>query len=190
VDQEKFKLRIPRIPRRALLAGLVTPLTQSFSPSREERERIEEARIAHMPAEQLEDLRARTSRVGELRFGDELSAGRFLVSANNRGMEVSAAILEMHGEHEKAVAPDLAEAQLYWLLSNSGNGNRLSRNERSAIVALSNWWPETFTPYYRDGDGLRSTLVEDLRRYPALERAFARYGRTDHVVAESGRTTD
>jgi hypothetical protein len=118
-------------------------------------------------------------------FGDELEVGRFLVAENDRGQEVSAAILELYSEGERSIAPDLTEVQVYWLLRNSSNGRRLSGTEREAIVILSNWWPETFDPYYRDGDGTRRTLVERMREYPTLRSAFEKVGRSDIDIAEA-----
>lgn len=185
MDLEKQKLLIPRVPRRALLAGLLLPLVKSAHTSREEQRLRAERNISHLPETVLADLRARTSGTGETHFGDELAAGRFLATENAHGREVSAAVLELHGEGEKSIAPDLAEAQVYWLLRNSGNGQRLSRTEREAVVVLSNWWPETFEPYYDDGDGLRHTLVEEMRRWPSLQRAFERIGRQNIEVAEA-----
>ncbi|MBX9765182.1 hypothetical protein K2X83_00910 [Patescibacteria group bacterium] len=144
-----------------------------------------------MPPDILADLRARTSGSGETTHGNELAAGVFLFNENDRGKEVSAAILELFGEDENAIAPDLAEAQVYWLLSNSRHGLRLSRTEREAIVALSNWWPETFAPYYRDSATTRAELVARLREYPSLQRAFQRLGRQDINVAETtSRSSD
>lgn len=191
MDLEKQKLLVPRVPRRAVLASLLLPLVKSVPATREERQRLVEQNISHFPETILADLRARTSGTGETHFGDELAGGRFLARENELGREVSAAILELHGEGDKAIAPDLAEAQIYWLLRNSDNGRRLSGIERDAVVVLSNWWPETFEPYYDDGDGSRRTLVEGMRRYPSLQRAFERSGRQDVDVADANpRSTD
>ncbi|MBY0539262.1 hypothetical protein K2P56_02405 [Patescibacteria group bacterium] len=191
MDLEKQKLLVPRVPRRAVLAGLLLPLVKTVPATREERQRLAEQNISHLPEIVLADLRARTSGVGETHFGDELAAGRFLASENELGREVSAAILELQGEGDQKIAPDLAEAQVYWLLRNSGHGQRLSRTEREAIVALSNWWPEIFEPYYDDGDGSRRTLVEEMRNYPSLQRAFERSGRQDIEVADAkSRSSD
>lgn len=191
MDKEKLTFRIPRVPRRSVLAGILFPLTKTVHTSEAERVQIAERNISTLPETILNDLRARTSKIDPTPFGDELSAGRFFVSENNQGKEVGRAILQLYSEDADAIAPDLAEAQLYWLLSNSSHGRRLSINERESIVALSNWWPETFTPYYRDGDGLRQTLVERLREYPSLARAFERLGRRDVEVADvTGRRVD
>ena len=191
MDLEKQKLLVSRIPRRILLAGLLLPLVKTVPATREERQRLAEQNISHLPEMILADLHARTSGSGETHFGDELAAGRFLASENELGREVSAALLELHGEGNKTIAPDLAEAQVYWLLRNSGNGQRLSTTEREAVVVLSNWWPETFDPYYDNGDGTRRTLVEGMRRYPTLQRAFERIGRQDIEVADANpRSTD
>ena len=125
MDFEKTKLVVPRVPRRVVLAGLLLPLVKTVPAMREERQRLAEQSISHLPEMILADLRARSSGTGETHFGDELSAGRFLASENELGREVSAAILELHGEGDKTIGSVLAEAQVYWLLRNFGNRQRI-----------------------------------------------------------------
>lgn len=185
MDTEKRTFLTLRVPRRAVLAGFLLPLTKAVHTSASERAQQAERNISSLPDFVLRDLRMRTARTSPTPAGDEFAAGRFLVSENEQGKEVGRAILQLYDGGDGTIAPDLAEVQVYWLINKSHNGNRLSRNERESIVALSNWWPETFEPYYRDGDGLRQTLVERLRQYPSLRRAFERLGRRDIELADS-----
>lgn len=151
-------------------------------------------RVAHIPGVFLADLRLRSNpEKHQYPETSEFGAGFYLAHANESGMDVSRAILELYGEEENeeppSITPDLADAQIYLLLRASGDGQYLSREEREAIVVLSNWWPERFDPYYTGGPATRAELIERLRQYPSLQRAFRRNGRpTDSVLSDNSGT--
>ncbi len=149
---------------------------------------IGRAPSAQIPHEYVTDLLGRTA-AGHNETDGEYKAGIYIAEANRNGADISAAIMQLEGVH-----PNLAIGQIYLLLSPPYYGNSLSRKERRAIVYLTNTWPERFEPFYR-GENVavsRSTLVEELRKYPALQRAFATYGRPlpEMVARDERRSTD
>lgn len=143
--------------------------------------RVEPTRI---PDKYIQDLLRRTE-AGRNQTDGEFAAGQFMLNAERNGAELSAAIMQLEGVH-----PNLAVAQISFLLSQPFNGMFLSRDEKKAIVYLSNTWPDHFEPFY-EGENVETTraeLLEYLHSFPSLQRTFRRYGRpVPEMIAQGER---